>query len=132
MSTPHSVFVTEGNVGIYLSRLQVTWNAEECDHLLSLVAEEESRRGLSRENLENGERRVVEGRARIESQIRLVAQVPIEKRADSVEARLLETFEKTQAILEDHVRVSEVLCDRGVRGELTIGEGPRPWQSSRK
>jgi hypothetical protein len=36
--------VTEGDVDIYVSKLQMTWNAKERDGLLRLVVEEEARR----------------------------------------------------------------------------------------
>jgi hypothetical protein len=74
------VFLTEGNVEIYLSQLHTTWNPDERDKLLRLLVREESSMGASREHLENGERRVSEGRDRIDRQRRLVADTPFHQR----------------------------------------------------
>ena len=101
--TPLNVFVTEGNVEIYLSKLHTTQDAVERDHLLRLVVEEEARMGLSREHLENGERRVADGRRRIESQRQLVTELSSLNVADGSARRVLDTLEKTQALLEAHV-----------------------------
>ncbi|MBY0320846.1 MAG: hypothetical protein K2X72_19135 [Reyranella sp.] len=103
MTSPMSVFLTEGNVEIYLSRLHTTWSLEERDRLLRLLVQEESRMGTSREHLENGERRVSDGRDRIIRQRRLVADIPPPERAAAPASLLLETLEKTQALLEEHL-----------------------------
>jgi hypothetical protein len=89
-----SVFLTEGNVEIYLARLHSTWNPEERDKLLRLLIREESQMGLSREHLENGERRVTDGRDRIARQRRLVADIPLPERTGAQASLLLETLEK--------------------------------------
>src|SRR5262249_3486754 len=64
-----------------------------------------------------------------------VAMKPGKRRAlgKTKVGRLCEKIERLRRNpLLSRQRVSEVLCDRGARGELTIGEGPRQWQSSRK
>jgi hypothetical protein len=103
MTSPMGVFVTEGNVEIYLSRLHTTWNLEERDKLLRLLAREEAQMGLNREHLENGERRVSEGRERIAKQRRIVADGLLHEQTRSSAALLLETLEKTQTLLEEHL-----------------------------
>ncbi|MFZ5783743.1 MAG: hypothetical protein ACOY4R_26390 [Pseudomonadota bacterium] len=102
---PMDVFVTEGNVEIYLSRLYATWSAEERQKLLSLVIAEEAKMGLSREHLENGQRRVADGRERVARQRALVAALPQAKQAGSQAALLLRTLEELQALLEQHLEV---------------------------
>jgi hypothetical protein len=104
MTSPMNVFLTEGNVEIYLSRLHTTWSTEERDRLLRLLVQEESRMGSSREHVENGERRVSDGRDRIVKQRRLVADIPPPERPAAPAALLLETLEKTQALLEEHLK----------------------------
>jgi hypothetical protein len=93
---PMNVFATESNVEIYLSKLHTTWSAEERDNLIRLVAQKEARMANRREHNDNGERRVEDGRGRIERQRELVAGVPAERRETSREALLLETLERTQ------------------------------------
>lgn len=105
MTSPMKVFLTEGNVEIYLSRLHTTWNPEDRDKLLRLLVREESSMGASREHLENGERRVSEGRDRIDRQRRLVADIPFHESTATQATLLLETLEQTQALLEEHLRV---------------------------
>jgi hypothetical protein len=100
---PMNVFLTEGNVEIYLSRLHATWNAEERDKLLRLLLQEEAHMGASREHLENGERRVSEGRDRIAKQRQAVAGLPVEERTGNSAVLILETMEATQALLEEHL-----------------------------
>jgi hypothetical protein len=102
--TPMNVFVTEGNLEIYLSKLHATWSAEQRDSLLRLVTKEEARMGLSREHLDNGERRVADGQARIRKQRDLVASLAAEQRDTSREALILETLQITQALLESHLQ----------------------------
>ena len=101
--SPMDVFVTEGNVDIYLSKLHTTWNVRERDTLLRLVCQEEARMGLSREHLENGERRVAEGWERLRRQRELVARLRLEEQAERQEALLLQTLERTQMLLEQHL-----------------------------
>jgi len=79
MTLPMSVFLTEGNVEIYLSRLHTTWDPEERDKLLRLLVQ--AQMGASREHLENGERRVNEGRDRVITQRRPVIDIPLPERA---------------------------------------------------
>jgi hypothetical protein len=105
MSTPQNVFVTESNIDIYLSKLHQTHDPTERDVLVRLILEEQSRMGLSREHVENGERRVVEGRRRVEQQRLLVSEVPPPNRADHPAVGLLELMEKTQRLLEEHLKV---------------------------
>ena len=104
MSTPRNLFVTEGNVEIYLSRLYVTWDAHERATLLRLVAEEETRMGESQEHVQNGERRVIDGRERIQRQRQIVDQVAADQRSSSRAVMLLETLERTQELLEWHLQ----------------------------
>ncbi len=103
MSTPMNVFVTETNVEIYLSRLHETWDAETRDTLLRLLAQEESQMGNSREHFENGERRVSEGRARVEKQRQMVNRLQDHELASHPAALFLQTLEMTQALLEKHL-----------------------------
>lgn len=103
VTSPMSVFLTEGNVEIYLSRLHAAWSPEEREKLLRLLVREESQIGSSREHLENGERRVNEGRDRVDKQRRLVADIPLPERSGNPAALLLETLEQTQALLEKHL-----------------------------
>src|SRR5262245_43481327 len=100
MTTPMNVFVAEGNVEVYLSRLRRTPNAEKRDNLLRLIREEESRMGQSREHFENGQRRVIEGRQRIKKHRRLIARAATMRHAENA-AFALETLERTQALLEE-------------------------------
>ena len=101
--TALDVFVAEGNVEIYLSKLQRAWSAEERDALLRLLIAEEDQMGRSREHLLNGQRRVWEGRARVRKQQELVARLPTERQAASREALILQTLEATQTLLEAHL-----------------------------
>jgi hypothetical protein len=70
--TPLHVFAAEGNVEIYLSKLYGTLHPSERDNLLRLLANEEASMGTSREHVENGERRMIDGRQRLKKQ-RIVA-----------------------------------------------------------
>lgn len=110
--TPLDVFVTEGNVDIYLSRLYLTWDPVERDNLLRLVATEESRMGRSREHLENGERRVAQGRERLDMQREMVARLALPDRDASTAVRLLETLERTQALLEQHLQALHAMAQQ--------------------
>jgi hypothetical protein len=102
--SPMNVFVTEGNVEIYLSKLHTTWNVQERDMLLRLVGQEMARMGLSREHLENGERRVAQGKERVRRQRALVAELHLQEQAERREVLILQTLEKTQMLLEQHLR----------------------------
>ena len=103
MSTPLNVFLREGNVELYLSKLHATWEPAERDTLLRLLAKEESQMGRSREHLENGERRVADGRECLERQRRAIAASPSQE-AKSADMLLLETLEQTQMLLEQHLQ----------------------------
>ena len=100
---PMDVFVTEGNVEIYLSRLHTTWNALGRDKLRRLVCEDQARMGFSREHIENGERRAREGRERLKKQRELVAQLDLQDQTASHVALLLETLVKTRMLLEQQL-----------------------------
>jgi hypothetical protein len=109
MSSLVSVFVAEGNVEVYLSKLLSTFNQEEREALLRLLADEQTRMGPSPEHVENGQRRVVEGRQRIEKQREVVGnltgQPPSERQALLEQAVfMLETLERTQSLLEQHLK----------------------------
>ena len=97
--TPLHVFVAESNVEIYLSKLHGTLNPSERDNLLRLLAQEEASMGTSREHVEHGERRVIDGRQRLEKQ-RIVA---VGLSGEHPDALLLGTLEKTQELLEQHL-----------------------------
>ena len=104
MSMPLNVFVAEGNVEIYLAKLYKTWNPEERDVLLRLLAIEESQMGVAREHKENGERRVAEGSRRVQQQREVVAALPPGTSVPNLAIHLLETFEQTQELLEAHLQ----------------------------
>ena len=101
--TPMNVFVTEGNVDIYLSQLHETWNPEDRGKLLQLLIREEAQMGTSREHLEHGERRVSEGRQRVARQRQIVAGNRSSDQPGSRAMLILETLEQTQALLEGHL-----------------------------
>lgn len=96
---PLNVFVAEGNVEIYLSKLHETFNPVERDSLLRLLVKEEAAMGIGREHVENGERRVVDGHQRLEKQRAIAAGLP----SEHPHTLLLETLERTQALLEQHL-----------------------------
>lgn len=97
------VLAIETNVDAYLSRLHQTWDAERRDRLLRQLTDEEARMGRSRMHLENGERRVMDGRDRLTTQRERVAQLAAARCSIDQETSLLTTFEKTQALLEAHL-----------------------------
>jgi hypothetical protein len=103
--TPLNVFVTESNVEIYLSTLHVAWDAASEDNLLRLVAKEKACMGLSREHLENGERRVAQGKELLGKQRAIVARLSPQERSTGREAQMLQTVEKIQALLEEHLKM---------------------------
>ena len=113
--TSREVFVTEGNVDIYLSKLHTTWDEGQRDSLLRLVIAEEARMGLSREHVEYGERRVDDGHKRLARQRELVAQMTSADPTTAPERQLLVTLEKTQALLELHL---EMLKKRAKQAQL--------------
>lgn len=96
------IFVSERNIDIYLSKLHETWDADARDNLLRLLLAEESKVGFHRERLENGERRVSEGLERVRFQREVVDRLSAEERSTEIAATLLNTLERTQALLEAH------------------------------
>jgi hypothetical protein len=102
---PMNVFVAEGNVEIYLSKLHTTLNPIDRDNLLRLLAKEQETMGMSRKHVENGERRVKDGRNRLERQRMVVAGLQPGKGADHPAARRLDTLKMTQELLERHLRL---------------------------
>jgi hypothetical protein len=102
---PLNAFVTEGNAEIYLSRLYRAVGAVERDNLLRLLVKEQANMGFSRVHLENGERRVIHGRKRLDRQRMIVAGLPSGNREIHRSALLLETLERTQELLEGHLRL---------------------------
>ena len=104
MSNPVDVFVTESNVEMYLSRTYECLDAAQRDVLLRLLVEEEDRMGRSREHMENGQRRVEDGRDRVKRQRELLASVqPNENRLQA--EFMLETFEHMLLLMERHQRL---------------------------
>ncbi len=97
-------FVRERNVEMYLDRLYTELDDSTRHTLFRLLVDEESKMAKSREHLENGERRVADGLARLEKQRQLVAALTTEGRARAVAASLLEALETIQALLEAHCR----------------------------
>jgi hypothetical protein len=104
MDSKLDVFMTEGNVEIYLSKLSDTLDPAVRDTILRLLVNEEEKMGRAREHVENGERRVIEGRRRLEQQRIIVARLAADERTDHPAVVLLDTFERTQALLEKHLR----------------------------
>jgi hypothetical protein len=100
--TPLNVFIT---VDIYLSKLHSALDPIERDTFLRLVAKEEANMGRSRERVENGERRVMDGRQRLERQRAVVAGLSLEERSAHCDTFILETLEKTQKLPEEHLRL---------------------------
>jgi phosphatidylinositol kinase/protein kinase (PI-3 family) len=102
LMTPMNVFVTEGNVEIYLSKLHNSLDQAERDTLLRLVAQEESLMGWHREHLDASERRLGQCRERVQKQQETVAELErIE--CDTASAKfMLATFERLVALMQDH------------------------------
>lgn len=104
MDDSTNVFVTESNVDIYLSRAFASNDLQERDTLLRLLVEEESRMGSRREHLENGRRRMDECSRRVQRQREIVGSFNAGER-DALQAQfVLETMEKTLALVQDHLR----------------------------
>jgi len=112
MNDRMNVFTTEGNVDIYLSRLHLTWSAEERDKLLRLLVQEEARMGDDREHIERAERRVADGRERVIRQRQLVAERRPAEGEDNQHIQLLETLERTQQLLETHLQTMRIGQER--------------------
>lgn len=91
-----NVFVAERNVDIYLSKLHNGLNPSERDVILRLLVKEEGDMGLSREHVDNGERRVIDGRQRVKRHRILVADLSLKKRLEHPENARLETLGWTQ------------------------------------
>jgi DNA-binding response OmpR family regulator len=105
----------EQNVDLYLSRVHETWDAEQRDGLLRRLAEMETRMGQSRLHFENDERRVIDGRERVNMQRERVAALAAMQHPRDRELSLLNTLERTQALLEAHL---ESLRERFARAKL--------------
>ena len=103
MSTAMNVFLTEGNIEIYLTRLYTTWEIQDRDVLIRLLVAELNQMGESREHFENGERRVADGAQRILRLRKLLEECRADGRPTDRQAFELQTFERTQALLEAHV-----------------------------
>ena len=103
MTTAMNVFLREGNVEIYLTRLHGTWQVQDRDVLLRLLVSELDQMGESKQHLENGQRRVADGARRL----RRLRELREERRAGGGSTDRqdfeLQTSEKTQALLEAHV-----------------------------
>lgn len=110
--TSLNVFVTESNVEIYLTGLYKTLSPAERDNLLRLLVKEEAAMGTAREHVENGERRVIDGRDRLERQRLVVATLAGPVAVDHPAIALLETLERTQQLLEQHLRTLRNLQKR--------------------
>src|SRR5262245_51148942 len=99
MGSAASVFVAEGNVEVYLSKLHNTFDVEERETLLRLLADEQIQMSSNREHVENGHRRVVDGRQRIAAQLEVLdalnGQSTLESKAFLERALfMLETLER--------------------------------------
>jgi hypothetical protein len=112
LTTPLNSFVTEHNVDIYLSKLRATFNATERDSLLRLLIAEEDRMARTSEHLENGERRISEGRDRIRRHREMIAGLEQAMLSTDTALFVLETMERTQALLEAHCRHLRRVVDR--------------------
>lgn len=102
--SPMDVFIAEGNLEIYLSHLHASWNPEQRESLLRLLAEQLGQMAFAREHLENAQRRVTDGRDRVSRQRQLVATLEPDARQAAVAAFMLQTLEQTQTLLERHLR----------------------------
>jgi hypothetical protein len=105
MNNPTNVFVTESNVEMYLSRAYECLDGNQRDLLLRLVMEEETRMGKMREHMEHAQRRLDDCRERVRRQREVVLALPYQDPNRAKEQFLLETFEKTLLLLEEHQRV---------------------------
>lgn len=105
MDSKLSVFVIERNVENYVSRLRESRNPVDRDIVLRLLAEELEKMGYDHEHVENGERRLIEGRHRLEMQRAVVARLSGQDRSTHPDAFLLETLEAIQRVLERHLLV---------------------------
>jgi len=104
MRNPVSVFVTESNVELYLSKAYECLDVKQRDVLLRLLVEEEDRMGRSREHMDNGQRRLEDCKERVKRQRELLGSLqPIEKRVRA--EFMLETFERTLVLMEHHQRL---------------------------
>ena len=97
------VFVTEGNVEIYLSRLHTTWNALGRDKLRRLVCEDQARMGFSREHI----KREKDGPAKAgnvsRSSVSWSRNSTLQDQNASHVALLLETLVKTRMLLKQQL-----------------------------
>ena len=100
--TAMDVFVTEGNVEIYLSGAYETLDPERRDALLRLVVEEESRMARQRKHLERNKERLADCEIRVPRQRALVSELQ-GRQVNSVQAEfVLQTFERCLALMRDH------------------------------
>lgn len=100
-----NVFIAEGNIEIYLSKLHGIFDPTECDQIRHLMAKEFAGMGFSRVHQEGGVRRVMAGRQRLEKQRFVVAGPPLNELAAQQDALLLEMLKRTQKLLEEQPRL---------------------------
>ena len=102
MNDHTNVFITESNVDLVLSKGYEAMEPRQRDTLLRLVIEEEARMGSRREHVENGQRRLDDCSQRVRNQRELVSALRRQERDVGEAEFILETFERTLKILEDH------------------------------
>lgn len=90
---------------MYLSKAYECLDGKQRDILLRLLVEEEARMGTGREHIENGHRRLNDCRDRVRRQREVVAAVVLDGVDRSQEEFLLQTFERTLLLIEDHQRL---------------------------
>jgi hypothetical protein len=101
---PAAPSAIESNVELYLSKAYASRDEVQRDALLRLLVKEEARMGLSRENLENGRRRLEDCKERVQRQREAVLALrPGRSRLET--EFVLETFEKTLLLMEQHQQV---------------------------
>lgn len=104
MPTPMNVFVTEHNVDIYLSQLQVAQDDQSRDNLMRLLVEEFKTMGVSHDHLDMADRHIRDGRKSILVQREFVEALPVETRATHPSTFSLASLEAAQSLLEAHAR----------------------------
>lgn len=95
-------FVIESNISLYLDRLNRDLDQQTRDTVLKLLLDEEAKVGRAREHLERAEQRILEGRERLIRQRARIAEFPIGHPSLDGEEMLVDTLERTQALLEAH------------------------------
>lgn len=104
MDNPVSVFVTESNVELYLSKAYECLDLSQRDVLLRLLVEEQDRMGSSREHMENGQRRLEDCKERVKRKRELLGSLqPNDNRLQA--EFMLDTFEQTLVLMERHQRL---------------------------